>query len=118
MFREAREDAASLGPASLPLARATDGLADVHRMQGRPGRAAELYRRSAALWISLLGPRQPRLATTLHNLAAVYEAQNRPELALPQLRRALEIWEATLGPDSPQARNTRRAYLRLTNPSG
>jgi len=118
LFREAREDATSLGTLSLPLARATDGLADVHRMQGRPARAVDLYLRSSALWSALLGPRQPRLATTLHNLAAAYEALGRPELAVPQLRRALEIWEATLGPDSAQAQATRRAYLRLTDASG
>ena len=114
LFRAAREDATSLGPLNLPLARATDGLADVHRLEGRPRQAVELYRRSAALWESLLGPRQPRLATTLHNLAAAYEALNRPDLAAPQLHRALEIWETTLGPDSPQAQYTRRAYLRVT----
>jgi len=113
LYRQARDEASGLGGDSLPLARALDGLADVHRLAGRPADAAELYLRSAAMWESLLGKRQPRLATTLHNLGVVYVEQGRPDLAGPPLRRALEIWEATLGPASPQARETSRTLLRI-----
>jgi tetratricopeptide (TPR) repeat protein len=113
LYRQARDEASSLGGDSLPLARALDGLADVHRLAGRPADAAALYLRSAAMWESLLGERQPRLATTLHNLGIVYLEQGRADLAGPHLRRALEIWEATLGPASPQARETSRTLLRI-----
>jgi tetratricopeptide (TPR) repeat protein len=113
LYRRARDEASGLGKANLPLARALDGLADVHRLSGRPTESAPLYLRSAAMWESLLGGDQPRLATTLHNLGLVYLAQGRSDLAAPRLRRALEIWGSTLGADSPQARNTARA-LRST----
>jgi tetratricopeptide (TPR) repeat protein len=113
LYRQASEEASGLGAVNLPLARALDGLADVHRLAGRPTDAAELYLRSAAMWETLLGKHQPRLATTLHNLGIVYLAQERPDRAAPHLRRALEIWEATLGPASPQARETGRALRRI-----
>jgi len=113
LYRQVSEEASSLGRANLPLARALDGLADVHRLAGRPADAAELYLRSAVMWETLLGKRQPRLATTLHNLGIVYLAQDRRDLAAPQLRRALEIWEATLGPASPQALETDRVLRRI-----
>jgi tetratricopeptide (TPR) repeat protein len=113
LYRQAREEAAGLGDANLPLARALDGLADVHRLAGRPADAAQLYLRSAALWERLLGERQPRLAITLHNLGVVYLAQDRPDLAAPQLRRAMGIWSETLGPTSPQALETERTLGRI-----
>lgn len=113
LYRRAGEEASGLGGANLPLARALDGLADVHRLAGRPADAAELYVRSAAMWETLLGERQPRLAITLHNLGIVYLAQERGDLAAPYLRRALQIWEATLGPASPQALETGRALRRV-----
>jgi len=112
LFGQARDDSSALGPSNLPLARATDGLADVHRRTNRLREAATLYEQSAALWESLLGERQPRLATTLHNLGAVRLALERPDLAELPLQRALVIWEATLGPESEQARNTKRLWLR------
>jgi hypothetical protein len=65
LYRQAGDEASALGDPSLPLARALDGLADVHRLAGRPADAADLYLRSAAMWETLLGDRQPRLATTL-----------------------------------------------------
>jgi tetratricopeptide (TPR) repeat protein len=113
LYSSAGDAASKLGPSNLPLARALDGLADVHRLAGRPARAAELYLRALEIWEPLLGPRQPRLATTLYNLGAVYVALERPDLAAQHLRRAIEIWEATLGPQSAEALNARRAYLRL-----
>jgi tetratricopeptide (TPR) repeat protein len=113
LYRRAGEEASGLGGANLPLARALDGLADVHRLAGRPADAAELYVRSAAMWETLLGGRQPRLAITLHNLGIVYLAQERGDLAAPHLHRALEIWEATLGPASAQAQETGRALRRV-----
>jgi tetratricopeptide (TPR) repeat protein len=109
LYRRARDEASGLGKVNLPLARALDGLADVHRLSGRPAESAPLYLRAAAMWESLLGEGQPRLAVTLHNLGLVYLAEGRSDLATPRLRRALEIWESTLGADSPQARNTSRA---------
>jgi tetratricopeptide (TPR) repeat protein len=117
LYRQAGDDAAGLGTANLPLARALDGLADVHRLAGRPADAAALYLRSAAMWETLLGSRQPRLAITLHNLGIVYLAQDRPDLAAPHLRRAVAIWEATLGPASPQALETGRALRRIEAPA-
>jgi len=85
----------------------------VHRLEGRPARAVDLYLRSIEIWESVLGPGQPRLATSLHNLGVTYLALDRPDEAAPLWRRALAIWETTLGPDSPQARNTRSLYRRL-----
>jgi tetratricopeptide (TPR) repeat protein len=118
LYGRVRDEASSLGPTSLPLARALDGLGDVHRLRGRPAEAVEPYLRAVEQWESLLGPRQPRLATTLHNLGAVYLAQDRPDLAAPRWRRALEIWETTLGPDSAQARAARRWYRVLDRRPG
>jgi tetratricopeptide (TPR) repeat protein len=112
LFRRARDESSTLGPVNLPLARATDGLADVYRRTGRLREAARMYRQSVGLWESLLGERQPRLATTLHNLGAVQLALERPDLAELSLQRALEIWEATLGPESEPALNTERLWQR------
>jgi tetratricopeptide (TPR) repeat protein len=113
LFERASDDATRLGPANLPLARALDGLADVHRLEGRPARAVDLYLRSIEIWETVLGPGQPRLATSLHNLGVAYLALDRPDEAAAQWRRALVIWETTLGPDSPQAQNTRSLYRRF-----
>jgi hypothetical protein len=105
-------DASAEAP-SLPRARALDGLADIERERGRPAEAADLYRRSAALWERLLGPEQPRLAVTLHNLGVVEAARSRPDLARAPLERALAIWNRAYGADSRQSANTRRLLERL-----
>lgn len=112
-FREALERAADLNEPNLLLARAVDGLADLHRLRGRHAEAETLYLRSVAMWERLLGERQPRLATSLHNLGVVLIEQDKTEPAERTLTRALAIWEATLGADSPEARNTRRALRSL-----
>lgn len=109
LYRGALDAARSLGSADLLVARAADGLADVHRLAGRFGDAEPLYVEAARLLERSLGPAQPRLATTLHNLGVTRWRDGRPAAALPVLRRALSIWEAALGPDSAEARNTRRA---------
>jgi tetratricopeptide (TPR) repeat protein len=113
LYREVRRASSALGDVNLPLARALDGLADVHRLSGRPDEAARDYLRSIELWESLLGPRQPRVAASLHNLAVARLEQGRPDLAAVDLRRALGIWEATLGASSPEACNTRRLLERI-----
>ena len=118
LYDEARVQALRLGSPNLPLARALDGLADVHRLENRPERAAELYLRSIEIWETIFGPRQPRLATSLHNLGVVCLALDRPDLARTHWLRALEIWEASLGHDSPEALNTRRLVQRLAAPPG
>jgi tetratricopeptide (TPR) repeat protein len=113
LYRDVRRASAALGDVNLPLARALDGLADVHRLSGRPDEAARDYLRSIELWESLLGPRQPRVAASLHNLGVVRLEQGRPDRAAVDLRRALAIWEATLGAISPEACNTRRLLERI-----
>jgi len=94
--------------AALLVARATDGLADACREQGRFDRATELYGRSIPMWEGLFGPDQPRVATSLHNLGTIRLKQGRPDLAAPAFGRALAIWTAALGEDSPEARSARR----------
>jgi len=96
--------------ATLLVARATDGLADACREQGRFDRATELYGRSIPMWEGLFGPDQPRVATSLHNLGSSRLKQGRPDLAEPAFGRALAIWTAVLGEDSPEARSARRGH--------
>jgi tetratricopeptide (TPR) repeat protein len=113
LFQRALDIATTRRHPNLPLARAIDGLADVHRLQRRFVEAEKLYLRSVEMWAELLGEKQPRLAVTLHNLGVVCIELGRPADAEPHLGRALAIWEATLGPESPEALNTRRALARL-----
>jgi len=100
--------------AALLVARATYGLADACREQGRFDRATELYGRSIPMWEGLFGPEQPRVATSLHNLGSIRLKQGRPELAAPAFGRALAIWTAALGEDSPEAENARRGHELAT----
>jgi tetratricopeptide (TPR) repeat protein len=95
--------------AALLRARATDGLADARRLQGRFEEAEPLYVVAIGLWERLLGPTQPRLATSLHNLGAVRLAAGRSREAVGSFEQALAIWNATLGADSEAAVTTRRA---------
>jgi Tfp pilus assembly protein PilF len=112
-FRAALEQARRAAGADLLVARAADGLADVHRESGRHAEAEPLYVEAAALWERALGADQPRLATTLHNLGVTRLHAGRAEDAGGPLRRALGIWERTLGPGSPEAAATRAALARL-----
>lgn len=113
LYGRVLDRARALGGPKLLLARAADGLADVHRQQGRPAVAEPLYRLALANWEVLLGPEQPRLATTLHNLATVCLAQGNRDEAASMFCRALAIWEATLGPGSAEAQQSRQACLAL-----
>jgi tetratricopeptide (TPR) repeat protein len=116
LYRDAREDAAALSPSNLMLARAIDGLADVHRMREEWDPAAELYAAAIPMWRQLLGPDQPRLATTHNNLAVVHMKRGDDERAAPHLDRAIEIWEGSLDADAPELAEARRMRRGLAVP--
>ena len=94
-------DAEARGEEGLLVARAADGLADLHRERHQFDVAAPLYERSVRLWTSLLGKSQPRRAVSLHNLGICYVELNDWSAAERVLREALTVWRDT---HAPQAR--------------
>jgi tetratricopeptide (TPR) repeat protein len=100
-------DAEQRGEDGLLVARATDGLADLHRMRHRYDLAAPLYERSAARWARLLGANQPRRAVTLHNLGICYVELADWPAAERALREALTLWQLAGVPET-RSRETQK----------
>ena len=92
LYRSVLEESRIRGENGILVARAADGLADLHRTRHRFELAAPLYERSAAMWTRLLGDSQPRRAVTLHNLGICYVELADWPAAEEVLLQALSVW--------------------------
>lgn len=112
-YRSVIESAEASHPRHLLVARAIDGLADVHRMQQRWNEAAAGYARSAAMWADLLGADQPRRAVSLHHLGMAQMELEQLAAAEQSFGEARRIFALAFGADSGEALNTQRALERV-----
>jgi Tfp pilus assembly protein PilF len=92
LYRSVLEESRIRGENGILVARAADGLADLHRARHRFELAVPLYERSAAMWTRLLGDSQPRRAVTLHNLGICYVELADWPAAEEVLLQALSVW--------------------------
>ena len=83
------------GPNDANVATYLDKLGEVYYREKRYAEAAPVYRRSLAIWETVLGP-ATNLATTLDNLAVVYASAGRFEEAEPLYNRSLALRQATV----------------------
>jgi len=112
-YRSVIESAEAAHPRHLLVARAIDGLADVHRTQRRWNDAAAGYARSSEMWADLLGADQPRRAVSLHHLGMVQMELEQLEPAKQSFAEARRIFAQAFGADSREALNTKRALERV-----
>lgn len=101
LFREAIEDAETLGLEDYRLGESMNGLAAIYRLQEDWAEAAPLYRRSLEIRERLLGSEHVDVAASLNNLAEVERFLGNYREAEPLYRRSLSILEQALGPDHP-----------------
>lgn len=76
------------GDRGLNAALAYSNVAEAHRMAGRPERALPLYRKSRALYESILGPAHPRVAGILSQEGLILMAEGKLALAEKNMKEA------------------------------
>ena len=100
-FQLALKEAELFGTQDPRLVRSLNSLAELYETQGRHVDAEALYKRSLAIFETVLTPDHPGVALGLSNLATVYVAQGRYAMAEPLHKRSLAIREKALGPEHP-----------------
>lgn len=86
----------------LGTASTLNSLANAHIQLRRFDDAEPLYRRSLAIYASVLGHDHPEIASVSNNLAVLYYRTDRGDEALGLVREAHRIRTATLGDDHPE----------------
>lgn len=100
------------------MASSLNGLANLHREQGKYDQAASLYQRALTIREQRLGPQHPDTAQTLHDFALCLQRQQKLAEAAEYFQRALEIRLQALGDAHPYTIATRTAYAALLRTRG
>ena len=91
-----------LGPDTVKVAHAMDGVASVYFDQGRLEEAYELDKRALDIAERANGANHPQLSLYLNNMGNELLAVGRYDEALKDLARALDLAEKTVGGDHPE----------------
>jgi len=79
------------GDSGLDAALAYSGVAEVHRIAGRPERALPLYGKARAIYERILGPGHPRVASILSQEGLILMGDGKLSLAEKAMTRSLDI---------------------------
>ena len=82
------------GPASEPLYRAAETLAELYRASGDPARAVPLYQQTIAIADAVFRTNDPRRGQSRTSAAALLIAERRPDEAEPLVLEAIQLRQA------------------------